>query len=145
MNPVWVTSYAGMYKAFHCWFALHMWCVARFSTICTILKTWKTPVEECYKSKILHGVFARFSNCTNSVCVCACACACVFIFFHHEGFFRLQNVQDILEGTDQRSCVVNICWLRYSKFHHRRTENVIFHLQRRKLQPFSYWRENDMI
>ena len=45
---------------------------------------------------------------------------CVFIFFHREGFFRLQNVQDILEGTDQRSCVVNISWLRYAKFHHRR-------------------------
>ena len=25
------------------------------------------------------------------------------------------------------------------------SENVIFHLQRRKLQPLSYWRENDMI
>ena len=35
-------------------------------------------------------------------------CVCVFIFFHREGFFRLQDVQDIPEGTDQRSCVVNI-------------------------------------
>ena len=35
-------------------------------------------------------------------------CVYVFIFFHREGFFRLQDVQDILEGTDQRSCVVNI-------------------------------------
>ena len=25
----------------------NMWCVARFGTICTILKTWKTPMEEC--------------------------------------------------------------------------------------------------
>ena len=48
-----------------------------------------------------------------------CVCVCVFIFFHREGFFRLQDVQDILEGTDQRSCVVNISWLRYAKFHHR--------------------------
>ena len=24
-----------------------MWCVARFGTICTILKTWKTRMEEC--------------------------------------------------------------------------------------------------
>ena len=37
-----------------------------------------------------------------------CVCVCVFIFFHREGFFRLQDVQDILEGMDQRSCVVNI-------------------------------------
>ena len=36
------------------------------------------------------------------------ACVCVFIFFHCEGFFHLQDVEDILEGTDQRSCVVNI-------------------------------------
>ena len=49
-----------------------------------------------------------------------CVRVCVFIFFHREGFFRLQNVQDILEGTDQRSCVVNISWLRYAKFHHLR-------------------------
>ena len=48
------------------------------------------------------------------------ACVCVFIFFHREGFFRLQDVQDILEGTDQRSWVVNISWLRYATFHHRR-------------------------
>ena len=25
----------------------YMWCIARFGTICTILKTWKTPMEEC--------------------------------------------------------------------------------------------------
>ena len=36
---------------------------------------------------------------------------CVFILFHREGFFHLQNVQDILEGMD---------WLRYAKFHHLR-------------------------
>ena len=27
---------------------LYMWCVARFGIICTILKMWKTPMEECY-------------------------------------------------------------------------------------------------
>ena len=53
------------------------------------------------------------------VCVCVCVRVHVFIFFHREGFFRLQNFQDILEGTDQRSCVVNISWLRYAKFYHR--------------------------
>ena len=48
------------------------------------------------------------------VCVCVCVWVgewvgvCVFIFFHRGGFFRLKNVQDKLEGTDQRSCVVNI-------------------------------------
>ena len=47
-------------------------------------------------------------------------CVCVFIFFHRGGFFRLKNVQDILEGTDQRSCVVNISWVLSAKFHHLR-------------------------
>ena len=28
----------------------YLWCVARFGTICTILKTWKTPMEECWFS-----------------------------------------------------------------------------------------------
>ena len=27
---------------------LYMWYVAQFGTICTILKTWKTLMEECY-------------------------------------------------------------------------------------------------
>ena len=44
---------------------------------------------------------------------------CVFIFFHDEGFFCLQNVQDMLEDRDQRSYVVNISWLLYATFHHR--------------------------
>ena len=26
----------------------NMWCFARFCTIRTIYKTWKTPMEECY-------------------------------------------------------------------------------------------------
>ena len=26
----------------------YFWCIARFGTICTILKTWKTLMEECY-------------------------------------------------------------------------------------------------
>ena len=69
----------------------------------------------------------------------------VFIFFHCEGFFCLQDVQDIFEGTDQRSCVVNISWLRYANSISAVSENVIFHLQRQKLQPLSYWRENDDI
>ena len=30
--------------------------------------------------------------------VCVCVCVCVFILFHREGFFRLQDVGDILEG-----------------------------------------------
>ena len=45
-----------------------------------------------------------------SACVCVCVCVCVWVcvFLHREGFFRLQDVQDLPEGTDQRSCVANI-------------------------------------
>ena len=55
-----------------------------------------------------------------SVCVCVCVCVCVFIFFDRECFFRLQNVQDMLEPTDQQSCVVNISCVLSAKFHYLR-------------------------
>ena len=60
--------------------------------------------------------------CCGGVCVCLCVCVSVYVcvFFHCEGFFRLQDFQDILEGTDQRSCVVNISWVFSAKFHHLR-------------------------
>ena len=45
--------------------------------------------------------FNSIRDAINTACVCACVCVCVFIFFHREGFFRLQDFQDILEGTDQ--------------------------------------------
>ena len=32
------------------------------------------------------------------VCVCVCVCMCVFILFHRGGFFRLQDLCDILDG-----------------------------------------------
>ena len=33
------------------------------------IKTWKTPMEECYFLKVtfLHGCFSRFSYCTNGI------------------------------------------------------------------------------
>ena len=77
--------------------------------------------------------------------VCVCVCVCVFVFFRREGFFRVQDVQDILEGTDQQSCVVNISWLRYAKFHHRRIRKCHISPVKTKLQLLYYWRENDMI
>ena len=40
--------------------------------------------------------------------VCVCVWGCVCVFFHRVGFFRLHDVKDLLGGTDQRSCVVNI-------------------------------------
>ena len=75
----------------------------------------------CWLSQLAGPGFVSMS--LDSISMCAeelLLCVYVFIFFHREGFFRLQDVQDILEGTDQRSCVVNISWLRYAKFHHLR-------------------------
>ena len=61
----------------------------------------------------------KFSDVTSAitcvcvwVCVCVCVCVCVYN--------RLQDVSDILVGTDQRSCVVNFSWLLSVKFHHVR-------------------------
>ena len=54
---------------------------------------------------------------------CWLLCVCVFIFFDRECFFRLQNVQDILEPTDQQSCVVNISCVLSAKFHYLRIWN----------------------
>ena len=41
-----------------------------------------------------------------AVSVCVCVCVCLFIFFHREGFFWLQDVQDILE----RDGPTIFCW-----------------------------------
>ena len=70
---------------------------------------------------------------------------CVFIFFHCEGFFPLQNVEDMLEGTDQRSCVVNISWLHYAKFHHLGIWKGLISPPKTKTPAQPYWRENDVI
>ena len=76
------------------------------------------------------------------VCVCVCVCGCVyvyvFIFFHRERKTYLRvRINDlvlwILVGCFLPSSIISV------------SENVIFHLQRRKLQPTAYWRENDMI
>ena len=46
-------------------------CVARFATICTILKTWKITRSVTfskvagYKVTLLHRCFSHFLNCTN--------------------------------------------------------------------------------
>ena len=44
-------------------------CFAQFGTICTVLKTLKTPVEDVTFSKpkitLLHKCFSRFLNCIN--------------------------------------------------------------------------------
>ena len=73
---------------------------------CIFLYVTATAVPSFFS---VHArIFYSFADCISlyfthllivcvCVCVCLCVCVCVFIFFHHEGFFRLQDVQDILE------------------------------------------------
>ena len=73
---------------------------------------------------LIFTVFICVCVCV-SVCVCVCVhvcavCVCVCVFFHREDLFRLQDVQDILEGSDRRFCIVNISWVLSAKFHHLR-------------------------
>ena len=44
-----------------------MWCFARLVTICTILKTWKTPMEEFYFKKTCR--LALWSFFTFLICI----------------------------------------------------------------------------
>ena len=74
------------------------------TSCCLMILTSGTRVRVC--------VFARVCVCVR---VCARACVCVYILLPYSA-----NVQDILEGTDQRSCVVNISWVLSAKFHHLR-------------------------
>ena len=97
------------------WNRFHSWTIFVKSTI---LDAWHgfNLIPIFVKSSSLdvwHDFIRLLFSCVR-VCVCVC------VFFHREGFFRLQNAQDIIEGTDQQSCVVNISWLRYAKFHHLR-------------------------
>ena len=52
-----------------CFSSNNIWCAARFGIICTIQKTWKTPMEECcfikVTSTVLFECFSRFLNFTN--------------------------------------------------------------------------------
>ena len=83
----------------------------------------RTPIFRLVKN---DGTFSigrsnlKFSQDHHLIHWCVCVCVYVFMFFHRKGFFRLQDVQGILKGTDQRYCVVNISWVLSVKFHHLR-------------------------
>ena len=78
--------------------------------------------------------------------VCVCVYVYVFIFFHREGFFRLQDVQDILEryGSTILGCeYLSGCFLPSSFI--SVSKSITFHLQRRNSSPPKNWREYEMI
>ena len=54
-------------------------------------------------------------------CVCVCLCMCVCLYsFTVKAVSVCNDVWDILEGTDQRSCVVSIILGASAKFLHLR-------------------------
>ena len=72
-------------------------------------------------------------------------CVCVLYTLPPVGFFRLHDMCDIREKFGSTIfCCEYFSVLLPSSFISI-SESILFHLQRRKLQPTAYWRENDMI
>ena len=74
-----------------------------------------------------------------------CQYVCMFMLFHLLVSSGCTTSVIYVRSSDQRSFVVSIFWLLLPSFFISISESILFHLQRRKLQLFSYWRENDMI
>ena len=81
---------------------------------------WSAQLEEQYNNNDVRN---------NCVCVYALSPA---------GFFRLQDVCDILEMFGSMIFCCEHCWGLLPSSCISVSENVIFHLQRRKLQPATY-------
>ena len=86
--------------------------------------------------------FRRVCVCV-CVCLCVCVSVCVFILFHREGFFRLQDVDTCLRGTDQRCYVVSIIRCASAKFLHLSIRKCHISPPKTKLQEATNWRENE--
>ena len=70
---------------------------------------------------------------------------CVFILFHLLVSSGCTTPVIYVRSSDQRSFVASIFWVLLPSSFISVSESILFHLQRRKLQPTAYWRENDMI
>ena len=70
---------------------------------------------------------------------------CVFILFHLLVSSGCTTSVIYVRSSDQRSFVASIFWVLLPSSFISVSESILFHLQRRKLQPLYYWRENDMI
>ena len=87
----------------------------------------------------------RVCSCVRA-CVRACVCVCVCVYtLSPSGFFRLQDVCDILEMFRSTIFCCEYCQGLLPSSFVSVSENVIFHPQRWKRQPAQNWRENDMI
>ena len=63
---------------------------------------------------------------------------CVFMLFHLLVSSGCTTSVIYVRSSDQRSFVVSIFWVLLPSSFISISESILFHLQRRKLQPFSY-------
>ena len=71
---------------------------------------------------------------------------CVWVYtLPPVGFFRLRDIRDIREKFGSTIFCCEYFWVLLPSSFISISESILFHLQRRKLQPTAHWRENDMI
>ena len=79
------------------------------------------------------------------VCVCMYVCVCVFILFYRGGFFRLQDVWDILEGYGSTM----LCCKYYSRCFCEVSSspflNMSYFTSEDETPACRNWRKNDMM
>ena len=73
-------------------------------------------------------------------CVCVCVCVCVYTL-PPVSFFRLHDFCDIREKFGSMIFFCEYFYRLLPSSFISISESIIFHLQRRKLQPTAYWRE----
>ena len=85
---------------------------------------------------IQHGCF--------TMCVYVCVCVCLYSFaVKASSVCKISKTYLRVRINDLVLLILVDCVMPSSII--AVSENVIFHLQRRKLQPLYYWRENNMI
>ena len=108
-------------------------------------------MASCQHSHILddspkfHSVILHFSTLRKELFIyCFHVCVCVYAL-PPIGFFRLHDICDIREKFGSTIFCCEHFWVLLPGSFISISESILFHLQRRKLQPTAYWRENDMI
>ena len=72
--------------------------------------------------------------------LCVFVCVCVYAL-PPVGFFRLHDICDIREKFGSTIFCCEHFWVLLPGSFISISESILFHLQRRKLQPTAYWRE----
>ena len=95
---------------------------------------------------VLLALLYCWHSCTvGTLVLLGLLCACVFTLFHLLVSSGCTISVIHVRSPDQRSFVVSIFWVLLRSSFISISESILFHPQRRKLQPTAYWRENDMI